>query len=136
MLTRVQDVHFVEALVLIVAAEDDHQASDHGGAVVRPGGRVGAVNGGVAPVPALRVEDGHVVLPLSVCVWRFVANSAENRKKGRRRRQRRQQPAEGKGVKTENISPYEDGDITYSEPSVSLDRVWRCPSLRGVCHQK
>lgn len=65
-LTCVQDVDLVETLVLVVAAEDDHQVPDHRGAVVRARRGVGPVDGGVAPVPALRVEDGHVVLPLAV----------------------------------------------------------------------
>ena len=66
LLTGVQDVDLVEALVLVVAAEDHHKVSHDGGAVVRPGSGVGAVDGGVAPVPTLRVEHGHVVLPLPV----------------------------------------------------------------------
>lgn len=39
-LTRVKDVDLIEALVLIVAAKHHHKISNHGGAVVRAGGRV------------------------------------------------------------------------------------------------
>lgn len=77
-LTCVQDVYLVEAFVLVVASEDHHQVSNHGGAVVRAGSGVGAVDGGVTPVPPLRVQDGHVVLPLAVSWCVCTTNKIEN----------------------------------------------------------
>ena len=65
-LTRVEDVDHVEALVLVVAPEDHHERPNHGGAVVGARGGAGAIDGWVPPVPPLRVQHRHVVLPLPV----------------------------------------------------------------------